>query len=168
MLKLIIENRVADGSASLHDFGLNILLRWPNCSNHVAGPLATQLLIPLPLADTVLVLPDEWFEVLYPFPVSGYLRRTVLETRLDALPEFQLPFVVLRFRCHRDVCRNGCNGLLLFRKILYLFTRFTLAPTVNNLLVKFFKDARKTLDRKKESSNLVVQMQPTHGSQIYI
>ena len=30
------------------------------------------------------------------------------------------------------------------------------------------KDAKRTMERKKQNSNLVVQMQPTHGSQIYI
>ena len=112
----LVLKRLADGSSSLHDTGLDFLLLSPHCFNHVTSSLALELLIPIPLANPFHVLHHEWIEDLLFVPISGRLWWPVLETRLDALSKFQLPLMVLRFRRHCHANWNGRDSLFLFRK----------------------------------------------------
>ena len=113
-------HRLVDGSSGIYDAGFDILLLCSHCFYHAPCTLASQLHIPTPVADPLCLHSHEWIDNFMSVPICGRFRWTVLETRLDALPQFQLPLLVLRFCSHRHVRRNGCHSVFLLCDFTFL------------------------------------------------
>ena len=105
--------RMAYGCSSFYDFGPDLLLLGAHNFINAFGEVAFELCLPPPVADADALCTAQWPQNFLLVPLCCRIRRPVLASWLDVVPQFQLPFLVVRIRCH-------CHDYLSSRNCIFL------------------------------------------------